>query len=346
MKEVKRSINSVQIVGTLLEMNLEEITKEVSLKGTNGVEKKVQCKQIAKKEFRNPTFLISVEKKDEDGNVVGSNEVGVSFFPISEKKLDENGNIIDNPRFKAFKTVLETYKPKSACKSDEVPTRVQVDGSLVANEYADKQTFEWKSFPSVNGFNITSTNVSSEDIADCEISGVIESIINETVGEDAKETGRLKVKLWSFDGSGAITPCTFVVEEDLADDFKSYYEIGQSVKIYYEIVSRQIGTKKVSSGGFGRRDTKAVSGFTVTEYSVFRGDDPFEEENEYYVEPSQVKEAMDVREIMIANKTKEAKENKGTSSAPKTSPKGASASASSNPFGGSSTTTKKANPFG
>ena len=43
MSELK-SINRVQVVGTLKEMNLEKITKEVSLG-----DKKVTCQQFAKK---------------------------------------------------------------------------------------------------------------------------------------------------------------------------------------------------------------------------------------------------------------------------------------------------------
>ena len=143
MSDVKTSINKVQVVGTLLEMNLMEETKEVTLKGANGVEKKVTCRSIGKKEFKNPTFLVEVEKKDEDGNVVSTSNVGIDFYSIAEKKLDEHGNIVDNPRFKSMETVFETYLPKVNCKSDEKPTRVKIDGSLRENGYVDKNTYEF-----------------------------------------------------------------------------------------------------------------------------------------------------------------------------------------------------------
>lgn len=338
IKKVKQSINKLQICGTLKEMNLEEVTKEVELKGANGSTKKITCQQMAKKEFKNPMFLVEVN----------GNDVGIDFFPVAEKKLDENGNIVDNPRFKSLKIVFETYVTK--VKDSENATRVKVDGSLRANEYPDKNNnFEWKSFPQVNGFQITSSNVSEEDIADAEISGVIHTIIPETRGENAEETGRLFVELYTFDNQGVVTPLKFVVEEDLASDFNDFYEIGQSVKLYYEITTKQIGNvKTTSSGGFGRRESKMVSGFSITEYSVFRGDEPFNEENDYFVDIDFVKQALEEREIMIANKIKEAKEKpNGTT---QSSPKGASkSSGGSNPFGSSTTTTtttKKANPFG
>ena len=74
-----------------------------------------------------------------------------------------------------------------------MPTRVKIDGNLSANEYVNKDTYEFKTTTQVNGFRITSTGVPEEDSADCEISGIIRSIIPETKGEDAEETGRLNV---------------------------------------------------------------------------------------------------------------------------------------------------------
>ena len=330
MSEIKASINNAQVIGELLEMNLEEITKEVTLKGANGVEKKVTCQQMAKKDFKNPMFLVDVK----------GNAIGVDFFPASEKKLDENGQIIDNPNFKSLKTVLENYIPKNNAKDGEVPTRVKIDGILSANEYVNKDTYEFKSITQVNGFRITSTGVPEEDSADCEISGIIRSIIPETKGEDAEETGRLKVELYTFNRNAETTPFTFIVEADLADDFNSFYEAGQSVKLYYEIITKQVGAKKSTTGGFGRRESHMVSGFSVTEYSVFRGDTAYEEESEYYIHPEDMKQALNERDIKIDNMVKVAKENKDK---PKSSPKGASSSgAKANPFGSAST---KKSPF-
>ncbi len=317
-----KSINRVQVVGTLKEMNLEKITKEVSLG-----DKKVTCQQFAKKEFKNPMFIVEVN----------GNDIGIDFFPIAEKKL-ENGSVVDNPRFKAMETVYSTYVPKS--RDAENATRVKVDGSMRANEYVDKNTFDFKSFPSLNGFQITSTNVPAEDIADCEISGVIKNIYKEVRGDNEEETGRLKVDFLYVEnyGDGGIYPTTFVVESDLASDFESFYEAGQSVKLYYEILVKQIGQKKATTGGFGRRESHIVSGFSVTEYSVFRGDEPFEEENEYFISIDKVKELLEERDIMIENKIKEAKSG-GTV---------ASTTVKKTPFGSAdkpATKAEKKNPF-
>ena len=89
------------------------------------------------------------------------------------------------------------------------------------------------------------------------------------------------------------------------------YENGDSVKLYYEILTKQIGgTKVAKEGGFGRRDTKIVNGFSVTEYSVFRGEEKFEEEADLYIPLDAMKTAMKAREVMIEQKIKDAKEKK------------------------------------
>lgn len=322
MEKVKQSINQVQIIGTLKEMNLEEVEKEVTIG-----DKKVFCKQIGKKEFKNPMFLVDVNGED----------IGVDFFPANEKKLDEHGNLVDNDKFKALQTVLNTYVPKS--KNAENPTRVKIDGSIKENGYVDKNTFEWKSYSQINGFRITSTNVPETDVADCEISGVIKNIAHEYRGDSEEETGRLKVDFLYVDYTGNIFPITFVVEEDLASDFEGFYEAGESVKLYYEVAVKHIGHKKTTSGGFGRRESNIVSGFSVTEYSIFRGDDHFEEENDYYISVDTVKKLLEERDIMIENKIKEAK-SAGSGSVKATAVKSA-------PFGESSApkTAAKKNPF-
>lgn len=336
MSEIKQSINKVQIVGTLKEINAKVEKKEVSLK-SGSVEKKVTCSQISKAEFRNPMFTVEVN----------GNDIGIDFFPTAEKKLDENGAIIDNPRYKSLETILNTYVPKS--KDSVNATRVKVDGNVRLNEYADGNTFEWKSYMGINAFTMSSSGVPQEDSAEAQVSGVIGNIAPEVIGED--ETDRLIVTLYTFDNQGVVSPMKFVIEEDLANDFNSFYEIGDNAKLDYEIITKQVGRPKadVNEGGFGRKKSNIISGFSITEYSITYGYDPMDEENELFVSVDDVKEALNVREIMIEKKIAEKKENPSTTSS-SPSPKGASAKSSgSNPFGGGSSSTsetKKKNPFG
>lgn len=331
---VEQSINLVQVIGTLKEINMKVEDAEVELRNSDGAKKSVTCKQISKAVFRNPMFLVESNGSD----------VGIEWFPIKEKMLDDNGDVVDNPKYKAMMTVMETYVPKS--KDADNATRVFVKGSVSPQEYVGKDG-NWKSFPSINGFQITSSNVPEEDSTDSEISGIIKRIYPETRGEEGEETGRYKIELCSFDYSGKVFPTTFIVEEDLVEGFADYYEVGSCAKLYFEIVSRQVGARKSeTTGGFGKRKANIVSGFTVTEYSIFNGDDAYEAEdelgnpNKYFISSEELKKALEEREFMIEKKIAESKEKGSTTTS---SPRGASATASSdkpNPFG-----EKKRNPF-
>ena len=302
--KVKASINRFQAVGTLAELNLVVETKEVTLKA-NGTEKKVTCKTIGKKDFKNPSLTVECNTLDSDGNerqVI----VGGSFFQTHEFKLDDKGKVVDNPRFKALNTIIEDYVPR--IKDSANPTRVKLDGSLTVNEYANDQG-EFKSFPQINIFQCSSTGVPEEDIAEGEISGIIRAIKDEVKGEESEETGRLEVEFYTFDNRGETYPIKLVVEEDLKDDFKDLYENGTSCKLYYEQTTRQVGGQVATTGGgFGRREKKTTSGFTITEFSVFKGDEAFEEENQYFIAKSDMKKAMESRAITIEQKIKDAKD--------------------------------------
>lgn len=316
MADVKQSVNKIQVVGTVSEINLKVETKEVTLK-SNGTEKKVTCKSISKEDFKNPSISVECNLETENGTKVIT--VGGSFYPTHEKKLDDKGVVVDNPRFKSLETIMNTYVPKSKVKENEVATRVKMDGSLSANEYATEQG-EFKSTTQINIFNCTSNGVPNEDIAEGEITGIIRTIKNEVKGENADETGRLIVELYSFDNQGVATPTNFIVEEDLADDFKDMYNSASSCKLWYEIETKTIGGKKVASnGGFGRRESKMTSGYTITEFSIFKGDEAFEEENELYISLDTMKSAMKTREIMIEQKIKDAKNKKKEPTKEKTS---------------------------
>lgn len=308
MAEIKRSANWLEVIGTLQETNLVVEEKEVELKGANGTTKKTTCKQIKKSDFRNPSITVQTVIKDEDGEERYTAEIGVDFFPTNEKKLDENGKIIDNPRFKELLKVITEFTPQIKATSDNVATRVHIKGSLNANEYAsakDGKNFEFHSFPQVSGFSISTTS-QVDDLAEGYISGVIRSIKPEVIGEDAEETGRLKVEFFSFDYQGKATPINFIVDKDMADDFEDMYENGNSCKVNYEIVKRHVGGKKKATA-FGR-SSKLTSGFDVTEYVIFGGEEPYDEEHENYVDVADMKVAMANRQNYIDSVIADAKE--------------------------------------
>ena len=316
VKKIAKSKNFIQLSGTLLETNIE-LKKDVEIELTNFADgnkkSKHTCDVYKKVDFKNPALLIECSPKDDDGNVIGTYQIGVDYnnigFGVASKTFDRNGKLVDNDNFKGIQTVLDKYITRKDAKEDEEPTRVFIkSASLSPNEYVDKD-FNFKSYlPTISTYNVTSTGVPESDVCEGNATGIIRAIKDEMFNEE--ETGRLKIDFYMFDNKGETFPVEFTVEKDLADDFKDIYEAGASCKIYFDVLTRQIGAKKVaqSSGGFGRRETRTTSGFSVVEYSIFKGDEPFEEENENYVDKAQMKKAMESRGITIEQKIKVAKD--------------------------------------
>ena len=285
---IKRSVNKFQIVGSIDEINLKVDDSLVSKKNP-----KIKG-AIVKADFKNPSVTIDV----------GGQTIGVDFYP-TYKQREKDGKIEDNPRYKALETIMNYEKG----------TRVKADCSVSENSYIDDKGVEpeFKTFPQLSAFQISSTNVPDEDKADGRISGIIKNITSE-VNKDGDETGRIFIEFYymTTDASGDIsaTPIKLVCESDIADGFKEMYPIGSSCMLDVEIINKQVGgNKKKVEGHFGRRESKIVDGFSIEEYSIFGGDPAMEEENEYFIPIDDMKSLLKEREVMIKAKIDEKEKN-------------------------------------
>ena len=75
-----------------------------------------------------------------------------------------------------------------------------------------------------------------------------------------------------------------VVEDDIKEGFENTYEDGSSAILLFDVVSKQIGSKKSQGAGFGRKKSNITEGYTVTEYSIFDGEEPLDDESDYYID--------------------------------------------------------------
>ena len=290
-KKIKRS-NNVQIVGTLVETgNLEfkadaENKKNPKIKGA-----------LNRADFKKPAFVIDVNGQ----------KIGVNTMPVYKNKVDKDTKkIVENERFKAFEKIM-TY---------EVGTRVEIKGTIqIGSPYMGKNGIIEP--VSINMFSLSATGVGDEDYAEGKVSGYIKSIKPETRGEDEDETGRLLVDLWMYnDYDNTVAPFTLVVEEDVAEDFENTYSDGDNAVLDFDIVSKQVGGKKFKSA-FGKKESKIVGGFSVTEYSIFSGEAPMDDESEYYIDED------DFKKLFKAHKQKcEEAKNASTSKSDDTPRKG------------------------
>ena len=285
----KKSMNTVVIVGTLAEVgNLVFDEKAVNKNNDKLVG------AITRADFKKPAFVVDVNGQ----------KIGVNTMPVYKNKVDkETKKIVENERFKAFEKIM-TY---------EVGTRVEIKGSIqIGSPYMGKNGIIEP--VSVNMFSLSATGVGDEDYAEGKVSGYIKSIKPETRGEDEDETGRLLVELWMYnDYDDSVAPFTLVVEEDVAEDFENTYSDGDNAVLDFDIVSKQVGGKK-SKSAFGKKESKIVGGFSVTEYSIFSGEAPMDDESEYYIDED------DFKKLFKAHKQK-CEEAKNSATAKEDKPK-------------------------
>lgn len=280
----KKSINSVVIEGTLAEVGNLVYDKEMRNKNNDKL-----VGAITRKDFKKPAFVIDVNGQ----------KIGINTMPVYKDKVDKDSKkIVENDRFKAMQKVMEY----------EVGTRVKINGSIsIGSPYMGKNGVVEPI--SVNMFSMSSTSVGDEDYAEGKASGYIKTIKPETRGEDEDETGRLLVELWMYnDYDNSVAPFTLVVNEDLSEDFENTYSDGDNAVLNFDII-----TSKKTKNAFGKRESKIVGGYSVTEYSIFGGEAPMDDESEYYIDED------DFKKMFKAHKQKceEAKNAKPNDETPK-----------------------------
>lgn len=284
----KKSINSVVIEGTLAEVGNLVYDKKMRNKNNDKL-----VGAITRKDFKKPAFVIDVNGQ----------KIGINTMPAYKDKVDKDSKkIVENDRFKAMQKVMEY----------EVGTRVKINGSISSGSpYMGKNGVVEPI--SVNMFSMSSTSVGDEDYAEGKASGYIKTIKPETRGEDEDETGRLLVELWMYNNyDNSVAPFTLVVNEDLSEDFENTYSDGDNAVLSFDIITRQVGGKKTKNA-FGKRESKIVGGYSVTEYSIFGGEAPMDDESEYYIDED------DFKKMFKAHKQKceEAKNAKPNDETPK-----------------------------
>lgn len=291
----KKSMNTVVIVGTLAEVG--NLVYDAEVKNKNN-EKLVGA--ITRADFKKPAFVVDVNGQ----------KIGVNTMPVYKNKVDKDTKkIVENERFKAFEKIM----------SYEVGTRVEIKGTIqIGSPYMGKNGIVEP--VSINMFSLSATSVSDDDYAEGKVSGYIKSIKSEVRGEDEEETGRLLVDLWMYnDYDDSVAPFILVVEEDVAEDFENTYSDGDNAVLDFDIVSKQVGGKK-SKSAFGKKESKIVGGFSVTEYSIFSGEAPMDDESEYYIDEDDFKKLFKAHkqkceEAKNASTSKEDKPKKGLGSA-------------------------------
>lgn len=263
---LRESANSVEIIGTLKKVDIEE---KVSRAG---------------KEFITGKAVIEVV----DGERI--NNIQVRFF---SNKLKNNGEL--NGIYKGYKTVQEEY---------EVGQRVRVTGDLRLEEYYT-QNGSLTSFNSVNAlfFNRVEDGEDFRQKAIATLDMVIENI-QPKMDAEGIPTAVHDVEAFTVGYNSRIIPLkNLVISEQLAEQFSSMYYPGTTGKItvkinnFVDAQDIQESQEQVSGFGTTERVEQTASNFT-NNLEIIGGDMPYSDGvNEY--SPENIEQAHKTRALAL-----------------------------------------------
>lgn len=215
------------------------------------------------------------------GNIAIKTDNGIHTFNVYAQNLTSKGE--EAKQWKMYTDMLN-WNPQIGGDSSVEPTLVNIEGSISVNDYVDQQGqirsgLRWR-------VSRANTKVSPEDNKGTTLKATlfIHSMVPEMRQEE--ETGRLIVTLYGAENNGTCFPVSAIVDEDMADDFQSCYEVGMTVPFEFELVSRHVGGQaNTRTKKFGRAGKVAVNnGFDVQELMLVGGDDEIEEPDELTTE--------------------------------------------------------------
>jgi hypothetical protein len=312
MNEKFRNKNDVVVIGTIEATNFKyDPTWSSYDKSFTGA----YVKDDYKKQYM---LRVLVEKKNENGDVLSTAHVNVDFAFGVFAQYKYNGEIKDNSTFGELKKIAES--PNGGVG---LPVRIS-GGNFVENKYADQNLQLQRKGNKFEGRYISLSNVNLEDAkAEGYVTGVIESIRDDF--KDGSPSGDkivdfLTVK-YMKDGVPVADKLTFVVPENLADDFESLLREGDSARLDVEMIDIKTEAKveEHKSRGFGDRSAETtVSGTNRLQYRVFAGD-IIEEGVEGYVDEDAfelIKHSYEVSCEALIQKKREKENKNGGSSAP------------------------------
>lgn len=229
----------------------------------------------------------------------------------SANKADGN----PNPMFKGIETIMNTYVDKANETEEKTADVLMCSVSLRENNYVGKNG-KINNSTRINLNKATRKSYTEDEMeAKIRLEGIILNSTEEmSEGEDPEPTGRLKVQLGVIGYKGDIMIFDLFVPEDIASDFETYYEIGNTTTFNVKIVTKFVGKKKTAKKAvFGHTEETVADtsrGYDKAEFEIFSGDEPYEEE--FGLDADLIKEAMKEREAKLQQLLDDSKKGKST----------------------------------
>lgn len=285
----KESDNRVEIIGTLVENNLELLEFDIYENGAPSGKKRAGIAgDISIRTAENEDHKVRL-KQYQLTNAGSANKLYAGLSTI----MTETVSLAD----------LEKDENK-----DKTATRLKVVGDLNLNEFADKSTLEIISYPNVRGTFLNRIEVSDKDTvnkAEFDIVGLVKSTTEEMDRED-EPTGRVKVSLY-LPLYNSVVPMDFVVEAGKGAEYVlNNFDKNSTVRIYGDIVNfRKVDHISVAMD-FG--EDKQEEKVTVATSMTIKGGSVIPEDTAKSISPSAVKEKLAERAVYMETLKTRAKE--------------------------------------
>lgn len=262
------------------------------------------------RQANNKVELVGYLKKNELEYSEDRNVILGSITIATDKNSDYIVNVYVNritqdgseaSAFKGLETFIEGSKSIAQLLTDKCSeeeawakcTCVSVNkGQLTKREYYDSEN-NLISHPSISSrfFNrVDGENISAHASFDVEC--VIQSIKHEFKNQEP--TGRLIVEVWIPSYKGNIFSYTFIVNEDLADDFESTYAVNNTCNIWGNLIN-SVEVSMVRKQGIGAAKNDETRTY-INEAVITGGIPPYEEESLNYYSTEVIKKAIQKRE--------------------------------------------------
>lgn len=243
---------------------------------------------------------------------VETGENSIHVVDVFAYKFTKEGK--ENSVFKSLTTVMNEYKSIAKVGREEAD-KVRISGAkLVVNDYYN-QSGELRSPVKINTNFVNRLKAGDEfsPKAEFEVEIFIHKLNDEVDKKSGEPTGRKLISGLVPIYNGKVVPMEFVVADPaLVDAVDSMYEIGQTVKIYGDMINHVSTEKKVTAVAIGK-PKETTTTITVKELVFTGGSEPYEEENSKVYNMEAIKTAMSVRTEYLAE-LKEKKSKGSTSS--------------------------------
>ncbi|MFA7157298.1 MAG: hypothetical protein WC123_06390 [Bacilli bacterium] len=259
---------------------------------------------------------INLEVKDIQGKeaitgnlVIEIGETAICTVDVFANKF-KKGTTDENSIFKGLSTVMNEYKSIAKVGKEEAD-KVRITGAkLTVNDYYNGADV-LKSDVKVQTNFINRLKVGEEFNPRAEFA--IEIFIhkmNDEVDSNGDVTGNKVISGLVPVYNGKIVPMEFIVkDQEIAQGIESLYEPGQSVKLYGD-VNIAISTIKTLVPVAIGKPKEVIKTLTTRELIVTGGSEPYLEDNPNVFSIDTIKNAMTVREEMLAE-LKNKKDTKG-----------------------------------